>query len=205
MDKNAKMISNTSMEAFFQSSLLSALENQRVDAEPCTVEYVSNLLISFSRSENFFDNTDDGLMLKPLASFYAEAVEGETSRDRDRALKRLGDVALFVAGVLGDSLNRKPVDVDYYVSMGGSAYAVLADTKQGPYALRGFADVFNELSQKFTDFVDVLCEVTETANVASDKDVLRLYDVWSSTGSPRARRQLARLGLFPSHLSNTEH
>jgi len=38
-------------------------------------------------------------------------------------MQRLGDTALFIAGVFADSLNRKLVDVDYYVAMGGTAYA----------------------------------------------------------------------------------
>ena len=38
------------------------------------------------------------------------------------SLKQIGDVSLFVSGFFSDSLRRKLVDVDYYVSIGGVAY-----------------------------------------------------------------------------------
>ena len=65
--------------------------------------------------------------------------------------------------------------------------------------LRGqvFAAVFMELAQKFQRLVDVLNEVAEMAYQHSDKDILRLYEIWMKTGSPRAYNILRRLGVEP--------
>jgi hypothetical protein len=68
------------------------------------------------------------------------------------------------------------------------------------HTLRGqvFASVFAELAEKFQDFVDVLSEVRDAARGSDDADVLRLYETWLRTGSPRAARLLRRLGIEPN-------
>ena len=119
--RDEQLITETSLQEYFQASISDALENQNVKAGADTIHYVVNLLTSFSRAEELFERTPDGMMIRPLALLYAEAIEGTTVDERNRALRRLGDVALFISGVFSQSLNRRVVDVDYYVSMGGSA------------------------------------------------------------------------------------
>ena len=99
--------------------------------------------------------------------------------------------------MFSDILKTKLVDVDYYIAMGGSAYSSLSDAMRGYRAVSRAAFLFVELTQKFTDFVDVLNEVSQRSNLSSDADVLRLYEVWSRTGSKRARTRLRSLGIEP--------
>ena len=47
-------------------------------------------------------------------------------------------------------------------------------------------DVFDELSDKFPAFVDVLGEVSERTALTSNADLLRLYEKWLRTGSRRS-------------------
>ena len=172
-----------------------------------TVYYVVNLLTLFSRADALYENTPDGVMIRPLASFYEEAVEAATPEVRNAALRRLGDVALFVSGVFGDSLKGRLVDVDYYISMGGSAYGSLSDGVRGSLQGRALAGIFDELAAKFTDFVDVLGEVSDNTHLAGDTDLLRCYDLWAKTGSTRAASKLRRHGIEPSGqtLSGSRH
>jgi hypothetical protein len=88
------------------------------------------------------------------------------------------------------------VDVDYHIAMGGRAYGTLA---QAPFhgAQRVLADVFAELEEKFQPLVDALNEIGEGAARNSPRDVLRLYELWHKTGSPRAHRLLLGLGIRP--------
>ena len=116
-------------------------------------------------------------------------------------MKRLGDVALFISGVFADSLNRKLVDVDYYIAMGGNAYSYLSDNSRNAVRWQVFSDVFDELANKFTLFVDVLGEVCEQAHFNRDTDVMRLYEIWMRTGSKRAQQRLQKLGIQPIHAS----
>ena len=69
--------------------------------------------------------------------------------------------------------------------MGGRAYGTLAEsTARG--SSRVLAAVFAELAHKFQPLVDALNEVSETSYTHSDRDVLRLYEVWLKTGSRAA-------------------
>jgi len=55
-----------------------------------------------------------------------------------------------------------------------------------------------ELAAKFNRLVDALNDVSEMSWRHSDRDVLRLYEVWLKTGSPRAHGLLRELGVSPT-------
>jgi hypothetical protein len=187
----------TSLQEFFRESVEDSMSRNGVRADDHTAYYVVNLLTLFSRSEALFDATTEGTELRPVARILADAVDCRDPDERNHALRRVGDVSLFVAGFLGDGLARKLVDIDYYVGMGGAAYGTLSESVRG--SLRGsvFASVFAELAEKFQDFVDVLADIREDAQ-ASPADVLRLYETWLRTGSRRAERVLRGLGIEPN-------
>ena len=96
-----------------------------------------------------------------------------------------------------DSLQKKVVDMDYYVYMGGGAYHSLSVHMHGTPRGRALGGVFSELARKFQDMVDVLNEVRESARANSDTNVMRLYELWVKTGSRRAARLLRGVGVHP--------
>ena len=197
------LIAAQSVEAFFHDAFSSALNNQHTNARPDTVSYVAGMLALFARSEHLYERTKDGVGLKPLAMFYADAIYHHCPRKRARALRRLGDVALFIAGLFSHSLNRKLVDVDYYVAMGGGAYSSLS--QHGTGFDREAREVFAELAEKFSPFVDALSEVAQDASFSNDSDLLRTYELWMRTGSRRAARLLSRAGIAPHTVSSRQH
>jgi hypothetical protein len=161
-----------------------------------TEHYIVNLLAMFSHTDALFEPKDGRSQLKPLALLLAEAASATDDRQRFRTLQRLGDVALFIAGFLAGGLARRPVDVDYHIAMGGRAYGTLAQAPcHGPQ--RVLACVFAELQDKFQPLVDALNEIGEGAARNSPRDLLRLYELWHMTGSPRAHRLLLKLGIRP--------
>jgi hypothetical protein len=111
---------------------------------------------------------------------------------RREGLRRVGDVSLFVSGFFADSLNRRLVDVDYYISLGGLAYGALGRREE-----ERLAEVFSELAEKFTEFVDVIAEVSDRSALASNGDLLRLYEKWMKTGSARNGEMLIERGILP--------
>ena len=191
------VIAQTNVQEYFHQAVTRALEHQHIEAAEETVFYIVNLLAHFSRSERLFTETEDGIFVQPLSELYAEALEAPSLEVQTRSLRRLGDVALLISGIFSDSLNRKLVDVDYYIAMGGGAYGHLAELIRDSLQGRALGGIFRELSHKFADFVDVLGEVSEEANLTSTKDVLRLYEIWLRTGSRRAASRLRRLGIQP--------
>lgn len=200
-EHSSSPIEVTSLREFFRDSVQHALRKQHVAVDDQTEHYVVNVLTTFSRSEELYDQTEDGPRLKPLAHMLSDAADAKTSEQRNSALRRLGDVSLFIAGFFAQSFARKLIDIDYHIAMGGRAYGTLAETVR----TNSTAEMFAELARKFQRLVDVLNDVAETSYVHSDKDVLRLYEIWIKTGSPRAYAILRRLGVAPVMATRTGH
>jgi hypothetical protein len=204
-DGPATVVAVPNLREFFHDSVQKALRNQRVAVDDHTEHYVVNVLTMFARSEELYEQTPEGVRLKPLAHMLADASAAPSSQQRDEALRRLGDVSLFIAGFFAQSFARKLVDIDYHIAMGGRAYGTLAENMR--YSIRGqaIATVFLELARNFQRLVDVLNDVAEMAYQHTDKDILRLYEIWLKTGSPRAFAILQRLGVAPVNAGRKEH
>lgn len=174
---------------YFKDLVESAVARQRLEVGSLTSYYLVNLLCGFVRLErNGAATLDD----EPLALRLAQALESGGVEQRAR-LRSLGDLSLFVSGFFSDSLNRKPVDVDYYVSMGEYAYGSLSRFEEA-----SLASIFGELASKFCSMADVLADVSERSALTSNADLLRLYERWLRTGSRRDSQLLVEQGIVPN-------
>jgi len=193
-EHSGHVLTCANLREYFHDALQSALAHQHLAVEDQTEHYVVNLLTLFSRSEQLFEQTPDGVRLKPLVQMMSEALEAPNPQERERGLQRLGDVSLFIAGFFAHSFARKLIDIDYHIAMGGCAYGTLAGgLNRGRRPVLG--RVFAELAAKFQPLVDALNEISDAARRYSQADVLRLYEIWLKTGSPRARTLLRGLGV----------
>jgi hypothetical protein len=191
------LVAVSSLREFFRDAFHTASEHQRLKIDEQAEQYVVNVLTMFSRADALYERTPDGLRIKPLAHMLAEALEAPTTFARQRSLQRLGDVSLFVAGFFARSFARKLIDIDYHIAMGGNAYSSLADTMPRSLSGRCIAAIYMQLAQKFQRLVDALNEVSEMSYQHTDADILRLYEQWMKTGSPRAHGLLNKLGVQP--------
>ena len=191
------LVAVSSLREFFRDAFHAASENQRLDIDEQAEQYVVNLLTVFSRADVLYERTAEGLRIKPLAHMLADALEAPTAQARQRGLQRLGDVSLFVAGFFARSFARKLIDIDYHIAMGGNAYSSLADTMPRSLSGRSVAAIYAQLARKFQRLVDALNEISEMSYQHTDADILRLYEVWMKTGSPRAHGLLNKLGVQP--------
>ena len=197
------LIRETNANAYFHDSISAAMGAHQLSATDSTVVYVVNVLTTFVRSDQLFEFTADGLMLKPLAEFYFEALEAPSEHSRNSLLRKLGDVALFVAGVLSQSLSRRSVGRDYYITMGGNAYEYLSSNVKHDVTGTTLSPIFSELSRKFGDFAEVIAEVSH--RVYSNRDILKLYDNWTHTRSCESERRLQDLGISVAATGNLSH
>jgi hypothetical protein len=194
---NTDLLPVTSLTEYFMNSIDEAMEVNNVDIDEHTAHYVVNLLTLFARSEALYHDADESRHLKPLALMLSHALDAPSEDERNFGLQRMGDISLFVAGFFADSLQRSPVDVDYYINMGGGAYHSLSVHIRGTVKGQAFGSVFMELASKFHSIVDLLNEVRDSAQSISDERILRLYELWLKTGSQRAARLLGDLGVQP--------
>ncbi len=192
---SSHVIAVRNLEEFFRDAVDAAIHSQNLSVSGHTAHYVVNLLTLYSRSEHFYERTDDGVAIRPLAMMLDDALSSETEAQREAHYRRLGDVALFVAGFFARSFSRRAVDVDYYIAMGGNAYSTLSNTLRGSSRPHVFCDIYDELADKFQPWVDVLNEIAEGARALTDRDLMRLYDTWRRTGSARAAAILREHGV----------
>jgi hypothetical protein len=183
------MFRQESAVEYFKELVDDAIARQRIEAAELTAFYVVQLLAGFVQRPAVDDS--------PLAIRLEGALQAGGTVRRER-LREIGDFSLFMSGFFSDSLRRKLVDVDYYVTIGGSAYNALSQVEAD-----SFAPVFAELAGKFIGFVDVLSEVSERSCCTSNLDLLRLYERWLRTGSPRSGQLLLERGVVPSQAARS--
>jgi hypothetical protein len=147
---------------YFKTLVESALSRQHLRTTELTEYYLVDLLCRFVRPDRRIPFSDD--TGEPLALRLRRALESGGMEQRAR-LRNLGDFSLFTTGFFSDSLNRKAVDVDYYVAMGEYAYGSL-----GRRDTDAFGEVFTELARKFVAYMDVLADISERC-IASVREV----------------------------------
>ncbi|MDJ0849038.1 MAG: hypothetical protein QNK04_11725 [Myxococcota bacterium] len=172
----------------FAELLAGAIERTRVEPTPLATAYLVDLLDERVRpaGEKGDETLAEGLL----------RARREQGGNRLQRLRRVGDRALFVAGFFGDSFDRKVVGIAYYGDAGRLAYGELslALRRRG----RGEASVpelFEELADRFPDFVEVLTEVSDGTRAARPEGLAPLYARFLSRGEERDRRRLVRRGL----------
>jgi hypothetical protein len=175
---------------YFKTQVEAACQRQGVQAHPLTAYYVVNLLTAFTHLDRSATTMASN---EPLGVKLVRALQSEGGANQRISLRQVGDLSLFISGFFADSLRRSLVDIDYYVALGGYAYGSLGRAGDHP-----LAETFEELSAKFVAFVDVLSEVSERSALTTNTDLLRLYEKWQRTGSPRNGELLVERGLVPN-------
>ncbi|MEL6340942.1 MAG: hypothetical protein AAFP04_03630 [Myxococcota bacterium] len=196
----SQVIAGRNLQEFFRREVSGAATSLGVDVDGSSEFYVVNLLCDFSRSDM---SPTPGK--EPLAFIYKRAIEAPP-RERMSHLKELGDIALYVSGFFADFVERSLVGIDYYIAMGRSAYESLSDLLVGERSGETFVEIYQALARSFAEWVDVLNQISEQGQLrlASDSELLRLYDRWNRTKSPRLARILSQRGVIPVNAGEAE-
>lgn len=179
----------TTVDEFFHEVVSKALSAKQLSASEPAGWYLVNLLGTLASSQ---------LSDEPLGLKLAQAGERGGSGERVKSLKEVGDTSLVLAGFFAESLGRGMVDVDYYVSLGKSAYTQLARQLEAggrSAGQRSITEVYAELASKFPAFVEVLTEVKKHIDFGQS-DVVRLYEVWLRTRDEWVENKLREAGLI---------
>ncbi len=193
---NVDLITTRNVNEYFNDAIHEAIAHQHLSTNDETIVYIVNLLSHFALSENIYEEDYEGKSIRPLALIYKEAVEAESAEERNQLLRKLGDSALFISGFFAESLTRSTVGIDYFKAMGGNAYSSLADYAHRSCFTKTLSEVFNDLSEHFMSYVDVLMEVKDISSPGKDSDVLCLYESWLNTGSQYAKQRLSEQGIL---------
>lgn len=175
---------------FFRSELKAAFSKQRLVVCEDVEFYLVNLLSSY-----VFEPPKS--IEKPLALKFKDALEAPIEV-RSSLFKNLGDSSLYLAGFFQDSFNRKIYDIDYFISMGETAYSQLSEeVRRSSSTSSHKQQTFKKLSAMFSDFVDSFATLSENFNVNSGNDLIANYERWNNFGSKRELEKFLKEGLHP--------
>jgi hypothetical protein len=176
---------------FFSDAVKDALKQRKISSSPLANEYLVKLLTHYIFTDNLFDETSGGKKTRStLAELYLKAMNAEPSIRAD-LLKKLGDTSLYISGFFSESLNRKVVDLSYYVNMGETAFHSLSTTVNE----EAYSDLFKDFSKQFVKYMDVLNYISQQANLQNNSNLLKLYENYQKTGSDLIKETLIDSGF----------
>ncbi|MBY0314144.1 MAG: hypothetical protein K2Q26_01405 [Bdellovibrionales bacterium] len=181
------------VKQFFRQSLNEALIECHVETYPVVESYLVDILEYYSITERLYDaENDSGRKTRDTLAEMLLKANSSSPRARIELLKKLGDSSLYISGFFGDSLQRKVVDVDYYIDMGSTAYSSLS---HGIYE-DTFAKLYKEIAFRFNQFVDVFAVMSRRTMTTDGDNIFRMMDIYAKTGSQRTQETLIQKGVF---------
>ena len=192
-DHNSSSPLLVSSREAFEQIVSDAFERRKLKTFPLVKTYLVDLLEAYIPTENLFDDMDSSgrRVRETLAETFLRAQNADLLT-RIELIKKLAERSLYISGFFGDSLQRKLIDVDYYAGMGATAYAALSDCVREDTSAR----IYREVGQRFYEFVDLLTDISNQAQLTDENNILRLYEVYARTGSDVARERLISKGLI---------
>tara|TARA_R110001583_G_scaffold20699_1_gene79283 strand:- start:1394 stop:1990 length:597 start_codon:yes stop_codon:yes gene_type:complete len=189
MLKDTGITLNETLSSYFHVRLKELGQLQNTPPNDDTLRYVGDMLVRFSASDQLFSYEQYGYDVRPLAFLYKDAHETNDLNERCLILRQLGDTALFIGALFPEKYQRRGIQQDYFVGMGGGAYSYLSEK-----GLRN-RHVFSELAASFTPILELVAEVCAKQTSFDNSDILALYQRWQKNNDPNIARKLRALGI----------
>jgi hypothetical protein len=183
---------------YFHSKITEASKHLNVKLNEHVEFYLVNLLTNFATPSIKTDSAEelDDLISTPLAFLLKRAVEAPVEK-QPHFYRRLGDASLYISGFFQDYFNRKTFDINYYITMGSSAYDQASSLSRYQSREDGLYVTYESLAKNFTKIVDVVAQASDSTAIQHDSNILILYDRWNRSGSERLRHLLEDKGINP--------
>ena len=196
-NSSIKNLDYDSTRKYFQNLIQEGMENRGIETEFVVKTYLASLLERYIDVRNLFIEEETGKMSsQTLAEMFLKANNTSDKSLRKDMLKRAAETSLYISGFFAESLNKKIIDIDYYIHMGGCAYSALADIIGNSSDV---SNVYVECAERFLSFVEVLSYIKERSFINNDENILSIYEHYLRTGSELAHKKLLKKGvLVPS-------
>lgn len=191
------------VSTYFQEVLSDAIRVRRVEATEAASSYLVSLLCDYAHPTEDSGST----FSRPLTFQLRDALDAD-GPSRFRMLRSLGDHVLYAIGFFRSHIEGRGADRRYVMTVGSTAYREAAvmmrmrtPRKRESEGAAAAPDVLSELAAKFDRFAQVLADVAEgtlTGGARDERSVVKLYERWLKTGSPRLADELGSHGILPS-------
>lgn len=165
------LVLETSLQSFFFDELSRVNEKSSRPLPKETVFYSSLVLDQYGESGNYFETVEGKVREKILGVKLLEACHLPKQKQM-RALRDIGDTALFICGFFSDSLNGKIIDTSYYQQIGRSAYRRLNHFVPDVYETPSF---FERLSDSFSGVTVLMNLVAEKMTKPDDANEFLIF------------------------------
>lgn len=191
------IVATDSISTYFHDVVEDAIKARRVEATDGAARYLVALLSDYARPDHRAGETMD----RPLSFLLDEAMHTADAAERFERLRALGDGVLYSCGFFGDHFEAKGVERRYLFGIGAVAYGGASSMLRISAAdASRKLDIYRELADKFSSFVGVLAEISDSTiavGVGGSRDLLKVYERWLKTGSDRLAQALTSHGLVP--------
>lgn len=184
------------LRSWFHERLSGCMASRGLQATEETTLYLVELLASAGVGSG----RRETLCGRPLVLLLAEANEA-SGFERVRLFRMVGDEALYIAGFFGEHLERRGVTEGYVSRLGTRAYETASRLAERSSREAARAEVYRELAAQFEPLTRVLDDVRESTALRTPQDIVRLYDRWRRTGSPKIAARLTAEGVYPDFSS----
>lgn len=127
---------------------------------------------------------ETSLASKVMALEYLRGAQ-QHGAERNESMRDVGDQCLLFSGLFPKLAERRQVKISYYVKLGRSAYASLADLTQS-----AIAKMYANLADSFVSLMDTLLAIRYMNDRADGLEPLLAYELWQDTQSRHAKRIL---------------
>ncbi len=185
------------LRALFFKGLSVALSKRDVHLSEYAQIYIIDLLEKSVSTKKLFYTKNETEVDEPLALLYGRAISSNSLIEQIDLFRLIGDRSLYVSGFFPDSFHRKNYSINYYMDMGEKAYdqlSSLLESRKGN--LKDQSVVFDELSNKFKELVDLIAQMSESFAMTSSQDLLKLYERWLNTKSQYVYEKLKESGVL---------
>jgi hypothetical protein len=187
LNQRLSLVEQDNLFDWFHDRVDEAARHQRAPVSQETLFYLSQLLAEEGRNDPAETPTT-------LVELHAQASAAPWAASITK-WRCLGDRALLTLGFFRENLRRRAISGEYYAQMGATAYGSVSRRLRMPE--NSPHDVFAELADRFVPCTEVIAEVRAESCENTDGDIVRLYEEWLATGSPRLAERLRALGVVP--------
>lgn len=174
---------------YFNELIIQASKDTKKNTRKQSVNYLSCLLDAYVKAPLNTPQSPDASDLPPtLALLEAQALPPNTQL---RIYKALGDFSLFLSGIFMDTLFKQILDLDYYLSIGGTSYHMAHSVSLEDEIRATFLD----LSINFLTYIEILNKASENIGLFDNTNLLNLYEKWALTKSKNLEKLLRTHGF----------
>jgi len=165
-----------------------------IDLSDYSKLYLLNLLKGLVEKNDFFYKEligDDA-----LGEAYMRALTLELLT-KVQKIKAVGDLCLIYSGLFPDRLNKKLVDIDYFIKLGKLSFYTLHKIYTNMNSISDLKNLYLSVYTDFVKIVAVLIEIAKSFKLIDETNLLKVYERWQKTKIKGLYEILKHNNIFP--------